>query len=193
MRVSYFGVIPCLLVILLSTQLTACFPVLVGGAAAGGAMAADRRTSGIYIEDKSIKVKAENILTEKLGGRIHANVSVFNRSALITGEAVDEATKAQAESLVKDVSNVKSVTNELAVDYASRQTERNNDTYITSKVKGRMITANRFPAIYVKVTTEATVVYLMGLVTHQEADDAVEIARTTDGVAKVVKVFEYID
>lgn len=70
---------------------------------------------------------------------------------------------------------------------------RSNDTYITSKVKTKFITENKFPANYVKVVTENSVVYLMGIVTHAEGEAAVEIARNTDGVSKVVKVFEYMD
>ena len=83
--------------------------------------------------------------------------------------------------------------NELAVAGISSISARSSDTYITSKVKTNMITENRFPPNYVKVITENSVVYLMGLVKHQESDAAVEVARSTSGVAKVVKVFEYID
>lgn len=193
MRNDYKNYSKLLVAAALSTQLTACFPVVVGGAAAGGAMAADRRTSGTYIEDQSIEIKAERSISEKLGDKIHANVTSYNRGALVTGEAIDAATKAKAEEIVKAVDNVKTVHNELAIDVKSKLTERNNDAYITSKVKTRMLTENKFPANYVKVVTEATTVYLMGIVTHKEATDAVEIARTTEGVRKVVTVFEYMD
>lgn len=182
-----------LIAAVISTQLTACFPVVAGGAAAGGLMIADRRTSGAYIDDEVIEIKAEKNFFEQLGDKIHGNVTSYNRNVLITGEAIDEATKAKAESIVKALENVRGITNELAIDNASKLTERNNDAYITTKVKTRMLTENRFPANYVKVVTEASVVYLMGIVTHKEADDAVEIARGTDGVQKVVKVFEYLE
>jgi osmotically-inducible protein OsmY len=181
------------LVILMATQLTACLPAVVGGAAAGGVMAADRRTSGIYIEDQGIEIKAEKNIKDQLGDKIHVNVTSYNRNVLITGEADDEATKAKAEAIVKAVDNVKHVTNELAIDMKSTISNRNNDAYVTSKVKARMLKEGRFPANYVKVVTESSVVYLMGLVTKQEAQDAVEIASGTDGVYRVVKVFEYID
>jgi len=68
---------------------------------------------------------------------------------------------------------------------------RANDSYITSKIKARLLDSAKVNPIHVKVVTEAGVVYLLGLVTEQEANDAVEVARTTDGVRKVVKVFEY--
>lgn len=178
---------------MLCSQLTACFPVVAGGVVAGGAMAADRRTSGIYIEDQGIELKTEKALMEQIGDNIHANVTSFNRNVLITGEAFNEESKAKAEAIAKNTDNVRTVTNEVVVAAKSSLGGRSGDTFITSKVKARMVTENRFPANYVKVVTENSVVYLMGLVTHQEADDAVDIARGVDGVEKVVKVFEYID
>lgn len=178
--------------VLLAGNLPGCAPVVAGGAAAGGLMAADRRTSGAYVEDQGIEIKAESRISEKLGDKIHVNVTSFNRNVLITGEAIDENTKQAAESIVKNIENVRSVTNDLIIAGASSMSSRSNDSYITSKVKTRMVTENRFPANYVKVVTENSTVYLMGMVTRQEADDAVEIARGTDGVQKVVKVFEYV-
>ena len=179
--------------IALCTQLAACVPVAVGGAAAGGAMIADRRTTGIYIEDQDIEIKAEKNIIEQIGGSIHANITSYNRNVLITGEAIDEASKAKAEAIAKNIENVRSVTNDLVIAGNSSLGSRSNDTYITSKVKTNMVTENRFQANYVKVVTENSVVYLMGIVTHKEADDAVDIARNIDGVEKVVKVFEYMD
>lgn len=178
----------------MATQLTACFPIFAGGVAATGAMAADRRTSGTYIEDESIEIKAQKNIVDNVGKvNIHVNVTSYNRNVLLTGEAIDAATKAKAEAAAKAIANVRAVTNELVIDKNSALTERNNDTYITSKVKGSMLKENRFPSNYVKVVTESGTVYLMGLVKHKEADDAVDIARGIDGVQKVVKVFEYID
>lgn len=175
------------------SQLAACVPVVIGGAAAGGAMAADRRTSGTYIEDQGIELKAEKAIVDQLGDNIHINATSFNRNLLLTGEAFNEDSKAKAESIAKTIENVRSVTNELVVAPTSSLSGRSNDTYVTSKVKANMVSENRFPANYVKVVTENSVVFLMGLVTHKEADDAVEIARGVSGVDKVVKVFEYMD
>jgi len=171
----------------LATQLTGCFPVVAGGVAATGVMAAERRTSGTYIDDQSIEIKAHKNIVDNIGSaNIHVNVTSFNRNVLLTGEAIDAAAKAKAETVAKTIDNVKPVPNALVIDENSKVTARNNDTYIASKV-------NKFPANYVKVVTEISTVYLMGLVTHKEADDAVEIARGTDGVQKVVKLFEYMD
>ncbi|HLD10281.1 MAG TPA: BON domain-containing protein, partial [Methylophilaceae bacterium] len=160
---------------------------------AGGAMAADRRTTGIFIEDEGIELKAEKAIIEQIGDNIHANVTSYNRNVLITGEAFNEESKAKAEAIIKSIENVRSVTNEVIVAAKTSLGGRSNDTYITSKVKTNMVTENRFQANYVKVVTENSVVYLMGMVTHKEADDAADIARNVDGVESVVKVFEYLD
>lgn len=176
----------------LSSLLSGCFPVVAGGAAAGGLAAADRRTSGAYIDDEGIEWKVLLETDKQLANKIHLNATSFNRNVLLTGEAIDEESKKTAESIAKGVANVRSVTNEMTVGPASELTARSNDTYLTSLVKAEMIRANRFPANYVKVVTEGSVVYLMGMVTRKEAEDAVEIARGIDGVKKVVKVFEYV-
>ncbi|GBG13371.1 transporter [Novimethylophilus kurashikiensis] len=177
---------------MLAGNLAGCVPVVAGGAAAGGLMAADRRTSGAYIDDQAIELKASKQLNDTLDTRVHADVTSYNRNVLLTGEAYDEPAKQKAESVVKGIENVRSVTNEMIIGPQSSMSSRSNDAYITSKVKARMVSENKFPANYVKVITENGVVYLMGMVTRQEADDAVEIARNTEGVDKVVKVFEYV-
>jgi osmotically-inducible protein OsmY len=112
---------------------------------------------------------------------------------LITGEVSDEANKKKAESLVRPIENVTSIKNYLEIAANTSIGSRTNDTYITSKVKANFLKENKFAANYVKVVTENGTVYLLGLVTHKEADDAVEIARSIGGVKAVVKVFEYMD
>ncbi|MFM9913047.1 MAG: BON domain-containing protein [Methylophilaceae bacterium] len=178
---------------ILASNLTACAPVIIGGAASGGLMAADRRSSGAFVDDQTIELKAESQISQQLGDKVHVNVTSYNRNVLLTGEAKDEASKAKTEAITKAVETVSRVNNELTVGFTSSISNRANDTYLTSKVKARMLAENRFPANQVKVVTEASVVYLMGLVTKKEADDATEITRSTEGVAKVVKMFEYIE
>jgi osmotically-inducible protein OsmY len=181
-----------LLAVSLTTALNGCVPVVAGGAAAGGLAAADRRTSGAYVDDEGIEWKALTEIEKQMRNKIHVNVTSFNRNVLLTGEALDEDTKKQAESIAKEIANVRNVTNELQIGLASTVPDRSRDGYLTSLVKGKMYKENRFPPNYVKVVTEAGVVYLMGMVTRQEAEDAVDIARSIDGVEKVVKVFEYV-
>lgn len=177
----------------LATQLVACVPAVIGGAAAGGAMASDRRTSGIFLEDENIELKAVKKMETNLGEYSHVNVTSYNRNVLLTGEVPDDAKKALAESLLGEIPNIRQVTNEITVEPKTSLSTRSNDTYITSKIKTMFVTENRFPANHVKIVTENSVVYLMGLVTKEEAEAAVDIARNTSGVTKVVKVFEYIN
>lgn len=178
-------------ILTISTQLTGCFTAAVGGAAAGGAMAADRRTAGIYVEDENIELKALKQIRSTLSDEAHINVTSYNLNVLITGEVPNEQAKTEAENIVKAIENVRNVTNETVIGPKSSISDRANDTYLTSVVKGKFVAEKNFAANNVKVVTEASVVYLMGVVSSHEGNLATEIARTTDGVAKVVKVFEY--
>ena len=180
-----------LIIAAMGTQLTGCFTAVVGGAAAGTAMATDSRTSGVYIEDQNIEIKASQQVRKSLGEEAHINVTSYNLNVLLTGEVPNEAAKAEAERITKSVESVKNITNEIVVGPKTSISDRANDTYITSKVKAKFIAEKNFSANDVKIVTEASVVYLMGLVKKREADIATELARTTDGVVKVVKVFEY--
>lgn len=182
-----------LLSIAIVTSTAACVPAVVGGAAAGTSAAIDRRTTGIFVEDENIEIKAVRKMETNLGEDSHVNVTSFNQNVLLTGEVPDAERKAKAESLMKEVEQVRSVTNEIVVSPKTDLSSRANDTYLTSKVKTAFLTENKFQANYVKVVTENSVVYLMGLVTKEEADAAVAIASNTSGVEKVVKVFEYIN
>ena len=86
---------------------------------------------------------------------------------------------------------MRGVTNEIAVAGVAAYTARTNDAYLTSKVKARFVDAQSFNPFHVKVVTENSTVYLLGIVTQEEADSATEISRTTGGVRKVVRLFEY--
>ncbi len=112
---------------------------------------------------------------------------------LVTGEVADAASKADVERLVRAVENVRGVYNEVAVGSPTAASARANDSFITSKIKARFVDAQKFNPVHVKVVTEAGVAYLMGLVKRKEADDAVQVTRTTSGVQRVVKLFEYMD
>jgi osmotically-inducible protein OsmY len=171
--------------------LQGCIEMMMVGTGVALATAEDRRTTGTQLEDRGIELRAANRIDDRLGERVHANLTAFNRYVLLTGEVSDEATRAEAETLVRGVPNVLGVSNDLQIAGKSSTTSRSNDTIITSKVKTRLIDANKINPFHVKVVTEAAVVYLLGIVTEQEAADAVEVARTTAGVRKVVKMFEY--
>jgi osmotically-inducible protein OsmY len=172
--------------------LSGCVPVAAVGAGAGALVFADRRPTETYIADEAIETRAANRVSEKYGDKAHVNVTSYNRAVLLTGEAPSEAARTDIERIASGVPNVKAITDELVVAAPSSFGARSNDSYITSKVKARFVDANKFAANHVKVVTEAGAVYLLGLVTQREASDAVEIARTTGGVLKVVRVFEIV-
>ena len=163
------------------------------GAAGGAAysIVEDRRSSGAQIDDESIQLRAQNRVSERFGDKVHVTVTSFNRMALLTGEAPDEATRGEIGKIVQGVPNVHGITNEIQLSIPTPRASRINDELITTKVKGRLIDSGKANPVHVKVVTEAGVVYLMGVVTEREAEDSVEIARTTGGVRKVVKIFDY--
>lgn len=172
--------------------LQGCFPIVAAGVGTGVLAVVDRRTLGTQTEDETIEWKASSRVSEKLGDRAHINYTSYNRKVLLSGEAPSADIKAEIERIVSGVPNVAGVYNEIAVAGATSYSARSNDAYITSKVKARFVDANRFPANRVKVVTEAGNVFLLGLVTQHEADAAIDIARTTSGVLKVVNVLEVI-
>ena len=172
--------------------LAGCAPLVVGaGAASALSVSEDRRSSGAQLDDQSIEWRASSRIGERFGSKVHVNVTSYNRNVLLTGEVPDERVRGEVDNLVRGVPSVSGTTNELVVAEATSLGSRTTDSYITSKIKTRFLDAAQFNAMQVKVVTEAGVVYLMGIVTDKEANDAVEIARTTGGVRKVVKMFEY--
>jgi len=178
----------------LAPQLQGCVEMAVVGAGAAALALDDRRSIGAQTEDKEIDLRGESRVNDRFGDKAHINVTSFDRDVLLTGEAPDADTKAQAEKIVRQIPNVRGVVNEIQVAGVSSYTARGNDSYLTSKVKTRFIDiGGSFSVNHVKVVTEGGVVYLLGLVTRKEAEAAVEIARTTGGVQKVVRVFKYIE
>lgn len=172
--------------------LAGCFGVAAVGVGTGALMVSDRRNSETYVTDQGLELRASNRISEKFGDKVHVNVTSYNRMLLLTGEAPSEALKAEIAQIASGVPNVKSVSNEIAIAGPSSLGGRSNDAYLTSKVKARFVDAQKFSAQHVKVVTEAGIVFLLGLVTQAEADAAADIARTTGGVQKVVRVFEII-
>lgn len=176
---------------LAALALQGCIEMAVIGAGAAVASSVDRRTTGAQIDDEGIELRATNRVSERFGDRVHVNITSFNRSVLVTGEVPDAGAKAEIEKIINATPNVRSVTNDLQVAGNASLTSRASDATVTGKVKARFLDANKFNPLLVKVVTEASVVYLMGIVTEAEATAAVDVARTTGGVRKVVKVFEY--
>jgi len=173
-------------------MLQGCFPVIAAGVTTGVLAAFDRRSVGTQTEDETIEWKSSARANEKFGDKVHLNYTSFNRKVLLTGEVPSSEMKAEVEALVTGVPNVQGVYNEIAVASLTTYSARSNDAYITSMVKGRFVDAGKFNAVHVKVVTEAGAVYLLGLVTEREAAAAVDLARTTSRVVKVINLLEII-
>lgn len=169
-----------------------CFVAAAAGVGATALMAEDRRSTGIYLEDQNIEVKLSRTVRDKYGenDQVQIKGTSFNRFVLLNGEVPSEEIKKDVGVMALGVENVRNVQNEIVVAPPASVGQSSSDTFTTSKVKSRFITENRFQPNHVKVVTRGDVVYLMGLVTPKEADDATDIARTTGGVQKVVRVFE---
>lgn len=172
--------------------LSACAPLVVGGAVGGAMVASDRRTSGTVVEDQAIELKAASRLREVLGDKGHVNLTSYGRLLLITGEVPTEADKAAVGDALGRVENVRGTLNELGVGAPSSFSTRSNDALITSKVKATYVDAKDIFANAYKVVTERGVVYLMGRVTEREAKRGADLARAIPGVRKVVTAFDIV-
>ncbi|MGK0297278.1 MAG: osmotically-inducible protein OsmY [Gammaproteobacteria bacterium] len=178
-----------------TTILSGCAAIAVTGVAAGASVAADKRTTGTVIEDQSIELKATQAIfsNKELRKMIHVNFTSFNTIVLITGEAPTEELRQNVIELVRNIPKVTSVHNEITIAAPSSFIARSSDSVITSKVKTKLIADKQATALSTKVVTEKGVVYLMGLITREQANAATELARKTGGVQKVVRLFQYID
>jgi osmotically-inducible protein OsmY len=185
------------LVVLLSTLacLQGCAGVLLLGGATAAVVATDRRTVGAQIDDKAIVVRSTDALrkTEGLGDDTHINVTSLNGVVLLTGETPTAETRDKVLGAIRTVPAVRRTVNEIQIAPPSTIPNRNNDTWLTSKVKSRLIGVKDLDSTQVKVVTERSVVYLLGLVNRKEGDTAATAASEVDGVQRVVKLFEYVD
>ena len=173
--------------------LQACVPAVVATGAAVGVMSVtDRRQTGVQAEDEAIEWKAAQSVPQQYAAAAHLNFTAFNKYLLVTGEVSGEEAKNAIGIEAAKVAGVRGVYNETLVGPASTLTARSNDSYITSKVKARLVDTNQLSANHIKVLSERGIVYLMGIVNEREAKVAVAVARTTAGVAKVVNVLEIV-
>jgi len=175
----------------LSFLLLASLLFAMQGCASTITKGADRRTQGAFIEDGTI----EDTATERIKNKYADNVNSYNRKVLITGEVADDTVKADISRITGGVQNVSEIYSEFIVGPLTSLSSRSSDTLTTSNVMFRMRDSGKdfFRAERVKVVTEHDTVYMLGLVTHAEAEIAKEIASTSRGVKKVVPLFEYID
>lgn len=190
MQIQFFGKLVIALVI--ATQLSACGVLAVGGVAAGASIMADRRTPGVLAIDNGIELEANAALAKKFGDSAHINVTSFNQKVLLTGEVKDADIKGEAGAYVKAMKNARSVFNELVIGPNSTYTARANDSYLESKIKTQMIFTDKLPSNSMTIVAEGTSIYLMGILTQNEADLAKKVASNTNGVKDVYVYFDII-
>ena len=181
-----------LIAVLLVTQLSACGVLAVGGVAAGASVMADRRTPGVQAIDNGIEMQANAALSKKFGDNAHINVTSFNQKVLLTGEAKDADIKGEADAYVKAMKNARTVFNEIVIGPNSTYTARANDSYLESKIKTQMIFTDKLPSNSMSIVAEGTSVYLMGILTQNEAELAKKVASNTNGVKDVYVYFDII-
>ena len=173
-------------------SLTGCAGLVVGGTVTGAGIANDRRTTGTFIEDQAIELKAAKALYEhkELRKQTHINVTSYNTVALVSGEAPTDEQRNQVIDIVRNVEKVRHVFDEVEIAGPSSLMARSSDSLVTAKVKIRVLSIKNFDGTRVKVVTEGGVVFLMGLLSAEEADNVANVARKVGGVQKVVKLFE---
>ena len=172
--------------------LQGCPAVLVAGVGTTAVVADDRRTTGVFVEDQNIELKVAHEVGKKYAKTNGVDVrgTSFNRFVLLNGEVPNEEIRNDIAAIASAVENVRNVQNEIQVGPPTTTRQKAADSATTSKVKTGLLRARDVQTNHVKVVTRDNVVYLMGLVSPEEADTATEIARTTGGVEKVVRVFE---
>ncbi|MEZ5703737.1 MAG: BON domain-containing protein [Burkholderiaceae bacterium] len=173
-------------------SVAACTPLVVGGALTGAMVAVDRRSSGAQLDDQGIELRAANRLRDQLGNRARVSVTSYNRHVLLTGEAASEAAKAEAEAILRSIDSVGPIYNELAITNSPSFSEKASDGLLTGRVKTGLVEIRELSANAFKVVSERGTVYLMGRVTQKEANMAIEVARTTKGALRVVRVMEIL-
>jgi osmotically-inducible protein OsmY len=173
--------------------LQGCVPVVAAGVGTGVMMAQDRRSNEAFIDDQRLESAISAFISDDFKVAMHVNVTSFNLNVLLTGEVPEQYTRTEIGKLVSRVEKVRSVNNELAISANSSLVSRSNDSLITTNVKLRFLNNMHFNPEHVKVVTENGSVFLLGIVNHAEADAAAEVASSTSGVKRVVKLFEYLD
>ena len=178
--------------VLASSLMSACAPLMFGSMMGTVMVATDRRTSGAIVEDEGIELRGNSIMRAHFGERANVSVNSYNRQVLLTGEVANEKDRAAAAQIAERIENVKSVLNELAIQPSSSLSEKSKDAFIKGKVIASLVDSKDLFASSFKVVVERSNVYLMGRVTQREANSVTDMTRTIGGIARVVRVFEII-
>jgi osmotically-inducible protein OsmY len=181
-------------ILLLSTILQGCAVATVVAVTAGVTMVADRRSFSKQIDDQTIEFTAHNELAKQkaLSNNTNLHVVSMNGTVLIVGQAPNSYLRELAIKTVQGVSDIVSIHNQIRIGSNTAVTTQSNDIWLTSKVKSALLAAEDVHAKDIKVITENSEVFLLGLVTKEEAEIVVEITRNISGVSQVFKAFEYI-
>ena len=177
-------------------SLSGCAATIIGAAAVTSVdVAHDRRSLGAYIDDGAIEVQIKQCMlrNKEIRQQTHLNATSMNGVVLLTGEARNPEIKNRVIDYVRNLDGVREVVDESQIAGKTSIVSRTNDGFLTTKVKTTLYRKTGFEANRVKVVTEHGTVYLMGLLTQGEADQAVDVVRRIDGVVRVVKVFEYVE
>ena len=153
------------------------------------------RTPGTMLDDQMLETYVKREISRSLGGLkgSHLVVVSYNDVVLLAGQVPSAAIKDQAEQVADSIDQVRRVHNELEIGGPISYIARTNDSWITTKVKSRLLADKHSHANQIKVVTENSVVYLLGTVPRSDAAQAVEVAKSVYGVQKIVKVFEYMN
>lgn len=192
---KYFSpYIHAFIVILISLSIQSCSSILSATTADPIAKSDEDRSTGSFIDDEIIETKAL-VNIDKADPQLaqsHIVVTSYNGVVLLAGQVRSEDLRQLAAKTVAKISKVRRVHNEISITGSSSMVARSNDAWITTKVKSKMLANSKLKSGSIKVVTENGVVYLMGLLTREEATRAAELVRKTAGVQKVVRIFEYI-
>lgn len=178
--------------LLIGCMLVGCIPAVFLAGATAGTVIYDKRSMKTMVNDKQASNTALRAVNNDMSLRSSRIViATFNEVMLMAGQTPTEALRSHAYQLISTVPNVKRIYNEVTVEQPISFKAKSNDTWITTKVKSAILAEKGLNSSQIKVVTENSVVYLLGVLTHKQADVAAEVASRVNGVQKVVKIFEY--
>lgn len=174
--------------------LQGCAAVVVGAGVGAAAVAHDRRTVGTQLDDKTLAARINSALSENanIDQHTHINAHVFNGITLLVGQSPNDDLKRQAQKITEAVPHVGKLHNQIRIGTPTATSTRSHDVWLATKVRSKLLTDKSVDGLHIKVIVEDSEVFLMGLVSRQESNTAVEVTRNIDGVARVVKAFEYL-
>lgn len=184
------------LLLSISLALTGCV-ALIGGAAVGSTTAAvayDHRDVKTIVDDDWLRNRADQIISqdETLVDQTHITAAAYQNNILLIGQAPTPELKKRAESLVRKIPEIRRLYNEITIEEPISLFLRTQDSWITTQVKSSLLSTEDLKSGAFKVVTENCTVFLMGKITHEQGDLAVNQARQIEHVKHVVKVFEYL-